>query len=103
MSNPEGEPAPGSKRLKLEVSTSHRPMTGLLVPDHRDERAPNPRDPASAQPGPEGSATCAIRLMGTHGEPHAQDEAAGPMKSPPIGQIAREFRRLATLLLGWVC
>jgi hypothetical protein len=30
----------GSKRLKLQASTSHRPATGLLVPDHRDERAP---------------------------------------------------------------
>jgi hypothetical protein len=54
-------------------------MTGLLVPDRRDKRAPDPRDPASAQPGPEGSAARAIRLMGTHGEPHAQDEAAGAL------------------------
>ncbi len=60
-------------------------MTGLLVPEHRDERAPNPRDPASAQPRPEGSAARAIRLMGEQGEPQARDEAAGALKSPRIG------------------
>jgi hypothetical protein len=71
--------APGSKRLELQASTSHRRVTGLLVPEHRDERAP-----ASAQPGPEGSAAHAIRLKSAHGERRARDEAAGALKSPRI-------------------
>ncbi len=89
--------SPGSK--SPQTTTSRRPMTGLLVPEHRDERAPDPRDPASAQPGPEGRAAPAIRLMGPHGEPHALGQAAGALKSPPD---RRELRLLAPRLLGWV-
>ncbi len=76
-------------RLKLEASTRHRPITGLLVPDHPGERVANPRDPASAQPGPEGRAARAIRLMDAHDKPHAWGQAAGALKSSRIGTKSR--------------
>ena len=38
-------------------------MIGLLVPEQRDKRAPNPTASASAQPGPEGSSARAIACL----------------------------------------
>jgi hypothetical protein len=75
---------PGSKRLKLQASSSHRRMTGLLAPDHPDEPARNPAAPASAEPSAEGSAARAISLMRAQGEPQGRDEAAGALNSPRI-------------------
>ncbi len=60
-------------------------MTGLMVPEHRDERVANPRDPANAQPGPEGIAALATRRVCTNGQAYQRGEAAGTLKSPPTG------------------
>jgi hypothetical protein len=75
---------PGPKRLKRLASTSHRSMTGSQA-DHRDERALNLRDPASAQPGPQGRGACSIRFTSPRGVPNAQGQAAGALKSSRIG------------------